>query len=78
MSGPTGSTRVLREDVLNPNLLYLGTEFATWASVNRGQAWHKINNNLPTVAVHELAIHPTAGEMVAATHGRSAWVLQLP
>ena len=62
---PTGSTRVLREDVHNPNLLYLGTEFAVWVSVDRGQKWEKLNNNLPTVAVHEIAAHPTAGEIVA-------------
>ena len=37
----------------------------------------KINNNLPTVAVHEMAIHPTPGEIVAATHGRSLWVLDV-
>jgi photosystem II stability/assembly factor-like uncharacterized protein len=69
-----GSTRVLREDVQNANLLFLGTEFAAWASVDRGKSWTKINNNLPTVAVHEFAIHPTAGEVVIATHGRSLWV----
>jgi photosystem II stability/assembly factor-like uncharacterized protein len=70
---PPGSTRVLREDVENPNLLYLGTEFAAWASLDRGASWVKINNNLPTVAIHELAVHPTAGAVVAATHGRSLW-----
>jgi hypothetical protein len=69
-----GSTRVLREDISNPNLLYLGTEFAVWATLDRGQAWTKINNNLPTVAVLDFAIHPTAGEIVAATHGRSLWI----
>jgi photosystem II stability/assembly factor-like uncharacterized protein len=74
---PTGSTRVLREDIQNPNLLYLGTEFAAFASIDRGKSWTKINNNLPTVAVHEFAQHPTAGEMVAATHGRSLWVLDV-
>jgi hypothetical protein len=58
-------------------LLFCGTEFACWVSVDRGQAWHKLNTNLPTVAIHELAIHPTAGEMVAATHGRSLWVLDI-
>ncbi|MFO0807423.1 MAG: PDZ domain-containing protein [Gemmataceae bacterium] len=51
---PMGSSRVLREDFKNPNVLYLGTEFAAWASVNRGASWAKINNNLPTVAVHDL------------------------
>ena len=45
-----GSTRVLREDITNPNMLYCGTEFGIWVSVNRGQSWAKINNNLPTVA----------------------------
>ena len=74
---PTGSSRCLREDVRNQNLLFVGTEFAVFGSVNRGKSWTKINNNLPTVAVHELAIHPTAGEMVAATHGRSLWVVDI-
>ncbi|HKM53214.1 MAG TPA: PDZ domain-containing protein, partial [Isosphaeraceae bacterium] len=74
---PWGSTRVLREDAVNPNLLYLGTEFAVWVSLDRGQTWHKLNNNLPTVAVHEIAVHPTAGEIVAATHGRSLWILDV-
>ena len=74
---PTGSSRCLREDLFNPDVLYLGTEFAAWASIDRGLSWTKINNNLPTVAIHELALHPTAGDMVAATHGRSLWVLDV-
>ena len=74
---PTGSTRCLREDVANENLLYCGTEFGVFASVNRGGHWTRLNNNLPTVAVHEIAVHPTAGEIVAGTHGRSAWILDI-
>jgi len=74
---PRGSSRTLREDVENPDLLYLGTEFAVWASVDRGKSWAKINGNLPTVAVLEVAVHPTAGEVVAATHGRSLWALDV-
>jgi hypothetical protein len=74
---PHGSTRCLREDVQNPNLLYVGTEFAVFASLNRGTSWTRLNNNLPTVAVHEIAVHPTAGEIVAATHGRSLWILDV-
>jgi photosystem II stability/assembly factor-like uncharacterized protein len=74
---PIGSSRVLREDVANTSLLYLGTEFAAYASTNRGASWTKLNNNLPTVAVHEFAVHPTAGEIVAATHGRSLWILDV-
>jgi photosystem II stability/assembly factor-like uncharacterized protein len=74
---PSGSTRCLREDVTNPNLLYGGTEFALFASLDRGSSWTRLNNNLPTVAVHEVAVHPTAGEIVAATHGRSLWILDV-
>ncbi len=74
---PWGSTRVLREDAGNQDLLYLGTEFACWASLNRGETWTKLNNNLPTVAIHEIAVHPTAGEIVVATHGRSLWILDV-
>jgi photosystem II stability/assembly factor-like uncharacterized protein len=74
---PTGSSRCLREDPVNENVLYAGTEFAAWASIDRGDSWTKINNNLPTVAIHELALHPTAGDMVAATHGRSVWIVDV-
>jgi photosystem II stability/assembly factor-like uncharacterized protein/membrane-associated protease RseP (regulator of RpoE activity) len=74
---PVGSTRVCREDIHNPDILYVGTEFAAWVSADRGNSWTKLNNNLPTVAVHEFAQHPTSGEIVAATHGRSLWVLDV-
>lgn len=74
---PWGSTRVLREDIDNADLLYLGTEFGAWYTLDRGQTWNRLNTNLPTVAVHEFAIHPTAGEIVAATHGRSLWILDV-
>jgi photosystem II stability/assembly factor-like uncharacterized protein len=74
---PWGSTRCLREDVQNRDLLFVGTEFAAWVSIDRGHYWTKLNNNLPTVAVHDFAIHPTAGELVAATHGRSLWILNI-
>ncbi|HSQ55475.1 MAG TPA: hypothetical protein VLM40_06995, partial [Gemmata sp.] len=72
-----GSTRVLREDYTNPSVLYCGTEFGIWVSVNRGAAWANLNNNLPTVAVHEVGQPTTASEIVVATHGRSLWVLDV-
>ncbi|MFO0926173.1 MAG: hypothetical protein U0736_03920 [Gemmataceae bacterium] len=74
---PAGSSRVLREDLYNKDTLYLGTEFSVFASIDRGRTWTRISNNLPTVAVLELAQHPTAGEMVAATHGRSLWIVDV-
>lgn len=74
---PRGSTRVLREDTKSEDLLFCGTEFAAYASISRGVSWTKINNDLPTVAVHEFAIHPTVPEMAVATHGRSVWILDI-
>ncbi len=74
---PRGSSRCLREDIKNGDLLYLGTEFGFWVSLDRGESWSSLNTNLPTVAVLDVAIHPTAGELVAATHGRSLWVLDV-
>jgi S1-C subfamily serine protease/photosystem II stability/assembly factor-like uncharacterized protein len=70
---PRGSTRCLREDLSNPNMLYAGTEFSFFISMDRGGSWTKCNTNLPTVAIHEVAQHPTNGEIVLATHGRSLW-----
>jgi photosystem II stability/assembly factor-like uncharacterized protein len=76
---PVGSTRVLREDIVNQNLLYLGTEFGCYASIDRGGVWTRINGStgLPTVAVHEFAQPTTANDLVVATHGRSVWVLDV-
>lgn len=72
-----GSTRVLREDIVNSNLLYCGTEFGAFASIDRGKTWTKLGGNLPTVAVHEFAQPTTASEVVIGTHGRSIWILDV-
>ncbi len=75
---PVGSTRCMREDHKNANLLFCGTEFAAFASLDRGKTWAKINGtNLPTVAVHELALQPNGSDLVAATHGRSVWITDI-
>jgi len=70
-----GTTRVLREDIANENMLWLGTEFGAWVSLDRGATWISLNTNLPTVAVHHFALQAASGDVVAATHGRSLWVL---
>ena len=74
---PRGSTRVVREDRVNENLLYVGTEFGLYISLNRGKDWTRFHNNLPTVAVHEIAQHATCGDIVIATHGRSLWSIDI-
>ena len=72
-----GSTRCLREDIVNTDMLYCGTEFGAFVSANRGQSWTKLGGNLPTVAVHEFAQPTVASELVVATHGRSVWVIDI-
>lgn len=66
---------VIREDLKNPNLLVAGSEFAAFYSLDGGQNWQRLNQNLPTVAVHHLEIHPRDGDLVAGTHGRGIWVM---
>jgi photosystem II stability/assembly factor-like uncharacterized protein len=66
---------VVKEDLKNPNLLFAGTELGAYASTDGGRAWQKLMNELPTVAVHDLVIHPRDGDLIAATHGRSIWIL---
>ncbi|MEZ5967124.1 MAG: PDZ domain-containing protein [Planctomycetota bacterium] len=74
---PRGSTHALREDRVNENLLYLGTEFGFWVSFDRGASWERFHNNLPTVPVHDIAQHRSCGDIVLATHGRSLWALDV-
>jgi hypothetical protein len=64
----------VREDPKNPNLLYAGTEFALFASLDRGGHWVKLGE-LPTVAVDDIVIHPRDLDLIAATHGRSLYII---
>jgi photosystem II stability/assembly factor-like uncharacterized protein len=69
-----GPVKVVREDPRNPSLLYAGTEFALFASLDRGGSWTKLGG-LPTVAVDDLQVQARDGDLVAATHGRSLYVI---
>ncbi len=66
---------VIREDLKVKNLLFLGTEFGVFISRDAGQSWRRFNLNLPTVAVHDLLIHPREHDLIAATHGRGLWIM---
>jgi uncharacterized membrane protein YgcG len=48
-----------------------------YASVDRGKDWTVINNNMPHATVHDLFVHPTAGELIAGTHGRGVWIVDV-
>jgi photosystem II stability/assembly factor-like uncharacterized protein len=66
---------VIEEDPRNPDLLFVGTEFSVFATVDGGARWAPLANGLPTVAVHDLVVHPREGDLIAGTHGRSVWIL---
>ncbi|HEX7942633.1 MAG TPA: glycosyl hydrolase, partial [Gemmatimonadaceae bacterium] len=66
-------TRVIREDPARRGLLFAGTERGVWVSFDDGAPWQSLRRNLPQVPVHDLAVKD--GDLVAATHGRSFWIL---
>jgi photosystem II stability/assembly factor-like uncharacterized protein len=70
-----GYALVVRQDTVNPDLLYLGTEFGLWISIDGGAAWARFDNNLPRVGVRDLAIHPRDHDLVIATHGRGIYII---
>lgn len=69
------STYVIKEDPVNENLLFVGTETRVHTSYDKGKVWHELMSSLPYVAIHDLIIHPRDGDLIAGTHGRSIWIL---
>jgi photosystem II stability/assembly factor-like uncharacterized protein len=72
---PFGWIHVVREDLVNPNLLYVGMEFGLFASLDGGKSWFSLQNNLPTVAVRDIAVHPRENDLIIGTHGQGIWIL---
>lgn len=70
-----GPVYVIREDLKNKNLLFVGTEFAVFFSLDGGKTWTDFNLNMPTVAFHDLMVHPRDNDLIAGTHGRGIWIL---
>jgi len=64
-----------REDPVNPDLLFTGTEFGIFMSTDRGAHWQSIKGDLPTVSVDDIEIHPRDHDLIIATHGRSIYVM---
>lgn len=70
-----GYAHAVEEDPVDPNLLFLGTELGLWISVDRGANWLRFEHGLPTVSVRDLVVHPREHDLVVATHGRAAYVI---
>jgi len=70
---PNGSINVVREDPKQPGLLYAGSEREVYFSVDDGNNWQSLRNNMPATSIRDLVIHED--DLVVGTHGRSAWIL---
>jgi photosystem II stability/assembly factor-like uncharacterized protein len=71
-----GYAHVVKEDLVNPDLLFVGTEFGLWITLDGGKQWAQYQGgDFPNVAVRDLAIHPRDKDLVIATHGRGIWII---
>lgn len=73
---PQGPVQVVREDPVNRDLLYAGTEYGLFISLDGGKHWQK-QTHLPTVPVHDLVVHPRDNELVIGTHGRGIYIMDV-
>ena len=72
---PDDEARSILADPTTPGMLYLGLERSLWASWNDGASWQRIRANLPPVSVRDIALQPDTNDLILATHGRGAYVL---
>jgi photosystem II stability/assembly factor-like uncharacterized protein len=71
---PNEPINAVREDPSNPNLLFVGTDFAVYVSFDGGKAWTKLKGNMPTQPCYDLKIHPRERDLIVATHGRGIYI----
>ncbi len=74
---PPEPCNVIRQDPKNENILYLGTDLGLMISFDKGEHWQPHQAGLPNVPVYAMEIHPREHDLIAATHGRSVFVLNL-
>ena len=72
---PMGNVNVITADNRNRNLLFLGTEYAIFVSLDAGKSWQPFMQGMPTVRIDDLIIHPRERDLIAGTHGRSIWIV---
>ncbi|HJS58176.1 MAG TPA: hypothetical protein VKA01_08760 [Vicinamibacteria bacterium] len=70
-----GYALAIRQDLVKPELLFLGTEFGLYVSVDAGESWTHLKKTLPTASVMDLVIHPREYDLVIGTHGRALYIL---
>ena len=67
--------RMVKEDPVNPNVLYLGTENALYFSLNKGANWQSLMTNLPSSPMYWMDIPEHFNDLVVGTYGRGIWIL---
>jgi photosystem II stability/assembly factor-like uncharacterized protein len=77
MDLPMEPVNVIREDPVNENLLFVGTDQGLYATLDRGKTFMRMFNDLPPVAVHDLVIQPREHDLVVGTHGRSIFIADI-
>jgi photosystem II stability/assembly factor-like uncharacterized protein len=70
-----GNVNVIREDPRNKDLLFVGTEYGLYVSIDGGREWRQFMSGLPTVRVDDLLIHPRDNDLIVGTHGRGIYIL---
>ena len=70
-----GNVNVIREDPRNKDLLYVGTEFGLYVSLNGGGEWKEFMSGLPRVRVDDILVHPRDNDLIIGTHGRGIYIL---
>ncbi len=70
-----GFVRNIQEDYVNPDLLFLGTEFGLYITLNGGNTWNKFTENMPSVAVHFIDLQKQTNDLVMGTHGRGVIII---
>jgi len=70
---PKEPVNVIREDPVNEDLLYVGTDAGVYVSLDRGATFMLLDKTLPHVPVHDLVVQPKAADLVVGTHGRSIY-----
>jgi photosystem II stability/assembly factor-like uncharacterized protein len=72
---PCGPVNVIREDPIDRNILYVGTDIGVYVTSDGGKTWNILGNNLPSCFVQDLIVHPRDNVIVIATHGRGMWAI---
>lgn len=74
---PEGPVNVVREHPTNPDVVFVGTEFGVFVSIDGGAHWQEFEAGLPTTPVHDLKIHPREHDLIVGTHGRGIHIADI-